>query len=99
MQVLLQQPGMDGHVVDPLPGLLLAHVEKVLRLHVVDVAAEFLEHLVDRHGADRHGRGVDDRLADRVDILAGREIHHRVGTVMDGHVELLEFRLLVAGDG
>ena len=95
--MLLEQAGVDGHVVDPLPGLLLAHVEEVLGLHVVDVAAEFLEHLIDRHGADRHGRSIDDRLPNRVDILPGGEVHHRVGAVMDGHVQLLQLRLLVAG--
>jgi hypothetical protein len=98
VEVLLEQAGVDGHVVHPLLRLLLAHVEEVLRPHVVDVAAELLEHLVDRHRADRHRRGVDDRLADGVDVLAGREIHHGVGAVVDRHVELLELGLLVAGD-
>ena len=73
--------------------------KKVLRPHVFDLAAELFEHLVDRHGADRHGRGGDDRFADRVDALAGREVHHRVGAEVDGRVQLLELAFEAAGDG
>ena len=38
-KVFLQQSGVDSHVVDPLLRLLFAHIQKVLRLHIVDVAA------------------------------------------------------------
>jgi len=36
-------------------GIMLEHVEEVLRSHVFDFAAQFFEHLIDGHGADRHG--------------------------------------------
>ena len=35
----------------------------------------------------------------RVDVLAGREVHHRVGAEVDGRVQLLQLVLDVAGDG
>ena len=95
VQVLEQDAAVDRHVVDALLGLVLDHVEKVLRRHVVDVAAELFEHLVDRHGADRHGRGVDDRLADGVDVAAGGEVHHRVGAEVDGRVQLFQLAVEV----
>ena len=57
------------------------------------------EHLINRHGADRHGRGVDDRLADAVDIAAGRKVHHRVGAEMHGRVQLFQLGIDIAGDG
>ena len=98
-EVLLEQPGVDGHVVDPLLGLLLAHVDEVLGAHVLNVAAEFFEHLIDRHRPDRHRRGVDDRLTDAVDVLARRQVHDGVGAVVDGEMELFELGRLVAGDG
>jgi hypothetical protein len=46
---------MDRHVIDALLRLVLDHVEEVLRRHVLDVAAQLFQHLIDRHGADRHG--------------------------------------------
>ena len=84
VQVLEHHAAVDRHVVDALLRLVLDHVEKMLRPHVFDLAAQLFEHLVNRHRADRHGRGGDDRLADRVDVLAGREVHHRVGAEVDG---------------
>ena len=56
VQVLEHHAAVDRHVIDALPGLMLDHVEEVLRPHVLDLAAELLEHLIDRHGADRHRR-------------------------------------------
>ena len=98
VQVLEQHAGVDRHVVDALLGLVLDHVQKVLRRHVADVV-QLLHHLVDRHGADRHRRGVDDRLADGVDVAAGREVHHRVGAEVDRRVQLFQLAVDVAGDG
>ena len=96
--MLEQDAGVDRHVVDALLGLVLDHVEKVLRLHVADVV-ELLHHLVNRHRADRHRRGVDDRLADGVDVAAGRQVHHRVGAEVHGRVQLFQLAVDVAGDG
>ena len=48
---------------------------------------------------DRHGRGVDDPLPHRVDSVAGRKVHHRVGPVADRQQQLLQLALGVAGQG
>lgn len=89
-QMLAEHRAVDGHVVDALAGLVFDDIEEVLRLHVDDVV-ELLAHLVDRHGADGDGDGLDDPLADRVDLLAGGEVHDRVGAVADGAVDLGQF--------
>ena len=99
VQMLQQHTAVDRHVVDTLLRLVLDHVQEVLRLHVFDVATQFLEHLVDRHGPDRDRRLVDDQLPDAVDVLAGRQVHHRVGAEMHGRVQLLQFDRFIAGHG
>ena len=58
-QVFLQHAGVDRHVIDALLGLVLDHVEHHPRRDVGRVL-DVLDDLVDRHGADRHRRGVDD---------------------------------------
>ena len=60
---------------------------------------DLLDDLVDRHRPDRHRAGVDDRLADAVDVPAGGQVHHRVGAEVDGGVQLLQFVVHLAGDG
>ena len=97
-QVLAEHAGVDGHVIDALRGLLGNHVQKVPRPHVGDVV-ELLGHLVDRDRADRHRGGGDDPAADRVDVRAGGEVHHRVGPVADRHQQLLQFALGIARNG
>ena len=99
MEMLEQDAAVDREIIDPLLGLPLAHIEKMPRPHLLDLAAEFLEHLINGHGADRDWRGVDDRLADAVDVAAGREVHHRVGPEMDGRMQLFQLFVDVARDG
>ena len=96
--VLAQHARVDGHVVHALPRLMLHHIEQVVGGEVLDLAG--LGHrLVDRHRADRHRRGVDDRRTDRVDVPARREVHDGVGAVVHGVMELLELPGDVRGDG
>ena len=99
MQMLEHDAAVDGHVVDALLGLMLDHVEEVLRLHFLDVAAELFEHLINRHGADGDGRGIDNGLTNGVDVFAGGKIHDGVGAEVDRCVEFFQFFLTVAGDG
>ncbi len=99
VQVLQHHAAVDGHVVHALLGLVLDHVQKMLRTHVLDLAPQLLEHLVNGDRSDGHGRGVDDRLPDGVDVLAGREVHDRVGAEVDRHVQLVQLFAGVAGDG
>ena len=68
-QMLEQHASVEGHVVDPLLRLMLDHVEKVERRQIDDVPLVD-DHLVDRHGPDRHRRRSDDRFANAVDVLA-----------------------------
>jgi len=97
-QVFLQHAGMDRHVIDALLGLVLDHVEHLLRRDVGGVL-DVLDDLVDGHRSDRHRRGVDDRLADGVDVAAGRQVHHGVGAKVDGGVQLFQLVVDRAGDG
>ena len=99
MKMFEHHAAMDGHVVDALLRLVLDHVEKMLRLHVFDFAAELFEHLINRHGANRHGRSGDQLLADIVDVAAGGEVHHGICAEVDGCVQLFEFAFEAAGDG
>ena len=61
--------------------------------------ADFLEGLIDGHGADRHRRVADDPLARLVDLLAGREIHRRVGAPQRRPTELFDLLLDRRGHG
>ena len=97
-QVLDQHAGMDGHVIDALLGLLFDHFEHDVGIEVFD-ALHARDRLVDRHRADGHRRVAQDGFADLVDAAAGREVHHRVGAVVDRGVQLLQLLVDVAGDG
>ena len=55
------------------------------------------ERFVNRHGADRHRRGVDDRLANGGDVAAGRKVHHRVRAVVHRVVQLFQLFVDVRG--
>ncbi len=96
--VLHQNAGVDGHVVHALLGLLLNDLQ-----HHVDVqilhAADAGESFVNRHSADGHRRGFDDRLANAGNIAAGGQIHHRVRAVPDGVLELLDLACNVRRGG
>ena len=70
--------GVDGEIVHALLGLLDEGVPVQLPGEVLGHPAHLLERLIDRDGADRHRAVADDPLARLVDVLSGREIHHRV---------------------
>ena len=96
--VAQQHAGVDGEVVDALLRLLDERVAIDLPRQIFRTAADFLERLVDRHGADRHRRIAQDPLARLVDVLAGRQIHHRVGAPQRRPPQLLDFLLDRRGD-
>ena len=89
--VAQQHAGVDGEVVDALLGLLDERVAIDLPGQILGPAADLLERLVDRHGADRHRRVAEDPLARLVDVLAGRQIHHRVGAPQRRPAQLVDF--------
>ena len=91
--------GVDGEIVDALLGLLDQGVAEDLPGQVLGDAADLLQRLVDRHGADRHGRVADDPFAGVVDVAAGREVHDRVGAPADRPHHLVDFVGDVGGDG
>ena len=55
-KVLQQHAAVDRHVVDALLGLMLHHVKEMLRCHLLDLAAQLFEHLVNRNRTDGNGR-------------------------------------------
>jgi hypothetical protein len=89
--VAQQHAGVDGEVVDALLGLLDQRVAEDLPGQVLGLAVHLLQRLVDRHGADRHRRVAHDPLAGLVDVLAGGQVHHRVGAPADRPGHLLDF--------
>ena len=91
--VAQQHAGMDGEVVDTLLGLLDERVAIDLPGEIFGPAADLLERLVNRHGADRHRRVAQDPLAGLVDLLPGRQVHHRVGAPQRRPAQLLDFFL------
>ena len=97
--VAQQHAGVDGEVIDALLGLLDQRVAIEVPRQFLRAAADFFQRLVNRHGADRHGRVADDPLARLVDVLAGGKIHHRVGAPADRPRHLLDFLLDGGGDG
>ena len=76
-QVLAEEAAVHGHEVHALLGLMLDHLQQVLDRHVLH-AVELSRHLIDRNGAHGQRAGLDDRLADGVDVTAGTEVHDGV---------------------
>jgi hypothetical protein len=90
---------VDGEVVDALLGLLLEGLEEDVDVEVLGLALDLLERLVDRDGADRDRAVAQDPLAGRVDVLAGRQVHDRVGAPAGGPLQLLDLGLDRRGHG
>ena len=90
--------GMDGEVVDALLALLDQRVAIDLPRELGGIAADLLQRLVDRHGADRHRRIAHDPFARVVDVAAGRQVHDRVGAPADRPHHLLDLFLHRGGD-
>ncbi len=88
-QEFAQHPGMDGHVIHALLGLLFDHFE-----HHVDIqifrATNARDSFVNRHGADGDRRRVDDRFADCGNVAAGGKVHHGIRAVVDGTMEFFK---------
>src|SRR5689334_12754548 len=94
-QVLDQDSRMERHVVNALLRLVLDHVEQVvggelLQLLVPLAIGATLDRLVDGNSADWHRRVRDYSTANPVDVSACRQIHYRVGAVLDGDPEFFE---------
>ena len=59
---------MDGEIIDALLCLFNQRVLEHLPIKLQGIAADFLQRLIDRHGADRHGRIAHDPVADVVNV-------------------------------
>ncbi len=82
--------GVDGEIVDALLALFDERVLEDGPVELVGVAADFLERLVDRDGADGDGAVADDPVTDVVDVATGGEIHDGVGAPADRPDEFLD---------
>src|ERR1700686_4114208 len=93
-----QHAGMDGHVVHALLGLLFNDFQ-----HEAEGQVLWTTHagnrFVDRDGANRNGRSINNGFADFGDVAAGGKVHHGVGAIMYGVVQLLQFFVNVGGRG
>ena len=78
-------------IIHALLGLFNQRVAENLPVQFLGLAADFLKRLVNRHRADGHRRVAQYPLARLVDVLAGREIHHRVGAPARRPHHLLDF--------
>jgi len=87
---------MDGEIVDALLGLLDQSVAEDFPSQLLGHAANLFQRLVDRHGADRHGRIAHDPFARVVDVAPRAEVHHRVRAPAGGPHHLVDFGRNVA---
>ena len=90
---------MDGEVIDPLLRLFDEGVAINFPGQFLGAAADFFERLINRHGADGHGRIANDPFARGVNVFAGGKIHHGVGAPFGGPTHLLDFFLDRRRDG
>ena len=60
---------------------------------VLGLAADFFERLINRHGADGHGRVAQNPFARGVDVLAGGKVHDGVRAPFGGPAHFLDFLL------
>ena len=84
---------MDGEVIDALLGLFDEGVAEDFPGEFFGFAADFFERLINRHGADGHGRVAHDPFARGVDVFAGGKIHDGVRAPLGGPAHLLDFFL------
>ena len=97
-QILNEHAGMDGHVIHALLRLLFDHFEHHVLVEIFN-PLDPRDGFVNRHGPDGHGRVAQDRLANFMDVAAGRQVHHGVGAEVHRGVQLLEFFVNVRGHG
>ena len=91
--VAKQHAGVHGEVIDALFALLDEGVAIHLPRQIFRAAADLFERLIDRDRADRHRGVADDPLTGLVNVLAGGQVHHRVGAPQRGPPQLLDLLL------
>ena len=91
--------GVDGEVVHTLLGLLDQCVAENFPRQIFGLAVHLLQRLVNRHRADGHGRVAQDPFTGLVDVVTGRQIHHRVRTPADRPHQFVHLFLDARRDG
>ena len=86
-----QHAGVDGEIIHALLGLFDECVAVNFPGKVLGLAADFFERLINRHGADGHGRVADNPFARGVDVVAGGEVHDGVRAPLGGPAHFLDF--------
>ncbi len=90
-QMFPQHARMDGEVVHALLGLPLHHLQNCLLVEILQAPAD--DHRINGHGSDRHGAFFQDGFPAGVQVAAGGQIHHGVGSPADRPVQLFQFRI------
>ena len=94
-----QHAGVDGEIIHALLGLFDERVAENFPREFLGFAADFFERLINRHGADRHGRVAQNPFARGVDVFAGGKIHDGVRAPLGGPTHFLDFLFDARGDG
>ena len=96
--VLDQHARMNREVVHTLLGLLLDHLKINVNVEVLEPLHP-RQRLINRNGPNRHRRVAQNRVANLRNLAARRQIHHRVGAVLDRHMQLAQLLVDVRRDG
>ncbi len=88
-----QHASVNREVIHTLFGLLNEGIAEDFPGQVLGLAIDFFESLIDRHGADGHGAVAHDPLTRFVNVLARRQIHHRIAAPADRPGELVDLFL------
>ena len=90
---------MDSKIVDTLLRLFDERVAINFPGQFFRPAADFLQRLVNRHGANGHGRVANDPFTRGVNVFSGGQIHHCVGAPFRRPTHFLDFFLDRGRDG
>ena len=94
-----QHAGVNGEIIHALLGLFDERVAVNFPGEFLGLAADFFERLINRHGADGHGRIAQNPFARGVNVFAGGEIHDGVRAPFGGPAHFLDFLLDARRDG
>jgi len=92
-----EHSGVNRHVIHTLCGLLFNNFEHYLGVQVLD-SFHAGDGFVNGYSSNGNGRMPQDRFANIVDVATGREIHHRIGAVVDSCVQLFQFFVDLGAD-
>ena len=82
---------MDREIIDPLFGLFDQRVPVQFPRQVFGLPADFFQGLVNRDGPDGHGGIANDPFPGLMNILAGGQVHDRIGSPPDGPDHFFDF--------